>query len=81
MKGRSPARPGAGRARRLVERRCGRLENVALFSGGNDGVEDAKTGTYTFRAPVAGKYRVTASMAGSHEAVLDVVDYLVEQER
>jgi thiol:disulfide interchange protein DsbA len=30
---------------------------------------------------VAGKYRVTASMAGSHEAVLDVVDYLVEQER
>lgn len=30
---------------------------------------------------VAGKYRVTASMAGSHEAVLQVVDYLVEQER
>jgi thiol:disulfide interchange protein DsbA len=37
------------------------------------------TGTPTML--VAGKYRVTASMAGSHEAVLDVVDYLVEQER
>lgn len=37
------------------------------------------TGTPTMI--VAGKYRVTASMAGSHEAVLDVVDYLVEQER
>lgn len=37
------------------------------------------TGTPTVL--VAGKYRVTASMAGSHEAVLDVVDYLVEQER
>lgn len=37
------------------------------------------TGTPTII--VAGKYRVTASMAGSHEAVLDVVDYLVEQER
>jgi len=37
------------------------------------------TGTPTML--VAGKYRVTATMAGSHEAVLDVVDYLVEQER
>ncbi|TGN38734.1 thiol:disulfide interchange protein DsbA/DsbL [Marinobacter confluentis] len=37
------------------------------------------TGTPTVL--VAGKYRVTASMAGSHEAVLDVVNYLVEQER
>lgn len=37
------------------------------------------TGTPTMI--VAGKYRVTASMAGSHEAVLDVIDYLVEQER
>lgn len=37
------------------------------------------TGTPTMI--VAGKYRVTASMAGSHEAVLDVVDYLVERER
>lgn len=37
------------------------------------------TGTPTMI--VAGKYRVTASMAGSHEAVLDVVDYLVEQEQ
>jgi thiol:disulfide interchange protein DsbA len=37
------------------------------------------TGTPTMI--VAGKYRVTASMAGSHEAVLEVVDYLVEQER
>ena len=37
------------------------------------------TGTPTML--VAGKYRVTARMAGSHEAVLDVVDYLVEKER
>jgi len=37
------------------------------------------TGTPTMI--VAGKYRVTASMAGSHEAALRVVDYLVEQER
>lgn len=37
------------------------------------------TGTPT--VIVAGKYRVTASMAGSHEAALDVVDYLIEQER
>ena len=29
---------------------------------------------------VNGKYVVTASMAGSHEAVLKVVDYLVEKE-
>ncbi len=32
--------------RRVVEARCRRLRNVALFSGGNDGVEDGNTGTY-----------------------------------
>lgn len=32
--------------RRLVERRCRRLQTVTLFSGGNDGVENGKTGTY-----------------------------------
>ena len=32
--------------RRLVEQRCRRLEDVALFSGGNDGVEDGRTGTF-----------------------------------
>ena len=37
------------------------------------------TGTPTL--VVNGKYRVSASMAGSHEAVLEVVDYLVAQER
>lgn len=37
------------------------------------------TGTPTMI--VNGKYRITASMAGGHEAVLEVVDYLVEQER
>jgi len=31
--------------RRVVEARCRRLREVALFSGGNDGVEDGKTGT------------------------------------
>jgi hypothetical protein len=30
--------------RRAVSARCGRLRDVALFSGGNDGVEDGKTG-------------------------------------
>lgn len=37
------------------------------------------TGTPTMI--VNGKYRVTASMAGGHEKVLEVVDYLIEQER
>lgn len=37
------------------------------------------TGTPTML--VNGKYTVSASMAGSHEATLEVVDYLVEQER
>jgi hypothetical protein len=32
--------------RRLVERRCGRLEDVALFSGGNDGVDENRSGTF-----------------------------------
>lgn len=32
--------------RRVVERRCRRLRRVALFSGGNDGVEGDKTGTF-----------------------------------
>ena len=30
--------------RRAVSMRCGRLADVALFSGGNDGVENGKTG-------------------------------------
>ncbi|MBS8240393.1 thiol:disulfide interchange protein DsbA/DsbL [Marinobacter lipolyticus] len=37
------------------------------------------TGTPTML--VNGKYTVSASMAGGHEEVLEVVDYLVEQER
>jgi hypothetical protein len=32
--------------RRLVERRCARLADVALFSGGNDGVENGEGGSY-----------------------------------
>jgi len=32
--------------RRLVERCCASLAEVALFSGGNDGIENEKTGTY-----------------------------------
>lgn len=31
--------------RKVVESRCRRLSDVALFSGGNDGVEDGQTGT------------------------------------
>jgi molybdopterin/thiamine biosynthesis adenylyltransferase len=33
-------------SRLVSERRCRRLRDVALFSGGNDGIEDGKTGTY-----------------------------------
>jgi len=32
--------------RRAAERRCRRLRDVALFSGGNDGIEEGKLGTY-----------------------------------
>jgi hypothetical protein len=32
--------------RRAVERRCRRLRDVALFSGGNDGVEEGSAGTF-----------------------------------
>jgi hypothetical protein len=32
--------------RRVVERRCARLRDVALFSGGNDGIENGNTGTF-----------------------------------
>jgi hypothetical protein len=32
--------------RRLLERRCARLSDVALFSGGNDDVEDGSSGTF-----------------------------------
>ncbi len=32
--------------RRIVERGCARLRDVALFSGGNDGVEPGRSGTY-----------------------------------
>ena len=32
--------------RRLLERRCQRLSDVALFSGGNDGIEHGRSGTY-----------------------------------
>jgi hypothetical protein len=32
--------------RRLVERRCAALSTVTLFSGGNDGVENGKRGTF-----------------------------------
>lgn len=33
-------------SRLLLERRCRRLSDVALFSGGNDGVEEGRTGTF-----------------------------------
>ncbi|MBW2243329.1 MAG: ThiF family adenylyltransferase [Deltaproteobacteria bacterium] len=33
-------------SRFLLERRCRRLSDVALFSGGNDGVEEGRTGTF-----------------------------------
>jgi len=38
--------PDNHKTRRLVEQRCATLDDVALFSGGNDGIEDGKTGTY-----------------------------------
>lgn len=33
-------------SRRLLSRRCARLQDVVLISGGNDGVEDGQRGTY-----------------------------------
>jgi molybdopterin/thiamine biosynthesis adenylyltransferase len=38
--------PDNHKTRYIVERRCGRLRDVALFVGGNDGVEDGLTGTF-----------------------------------
>ncbi len=38
--------PDNHKTRRVVELRCGELDDVALFSGGNDGVEDGKSGTF-----------------------------------
>lgn len=38
--------PDNHKTRRIVELQCQKLENVVLFSGGNDGVEGEKTGTY-----------------------------------
>jgi hypothetical protein len=38
--------PDNHRTRRIVERRCARLPDVALFSGGNDDVVQGKTGTF-----------------------------------
>lgn len=33
-------------SRRLLSRRCARLKNVVLISGGNDGIENGQRGTY-----------------------------------
>jgi len=38
--------PDNHKTRHLVEKRCAKLDNVALISGGNDGVEKDRTGTY-----------------------------------
>ena len=38
--------PDNHKTRRLVELRCQELDDVALFSGGNDGVEGDKDGTF-----------------------------------
>jgi molybdopterin/thiamine biosynthesis adenylyltransferase len=38
--------PDNHKTRYIVERRCRRLRDVALFLGGNDGVENGQTGTY-----------------------------------
>ncbi len=38
--------PDNNATRALVARRCMRLRDVVLFTGGNDGVEDGKAGTY-----------------------------------
>jgi molybdopterin/thiamine biosynthesis adenylyltransferase len=38
--------PDNHKTRKLVEDHCKTLENVALFSGGNDGTNDASAGTY-----------------------------------
>jgi len=38
--------PDNHRTRYIVERRCAELSDVALFSAGNDGVENGQSGTY-----------------------------------
>ncbi len=38
--------PDNHKTRRLVEKHCQKLDNMVLFSGGNDGVEGEKDGTY-----------------------------------
>ena len=40
------SQPDNHATRRVVERRCARLDDVVLFSGGNDGVENENTGTF-----------------------------------
>ncbi len=40
------SQPDNHATRRVVERRCARLDDVALFSGGNDGVENGSSGTF-----------------------------------
>ena len=68
--------------RHLVERRCARLNDVALFSGGNDGVEEGRTGTYG-NAQVyvrAGGHDVTNPLSRFHPEIAHPGDALPSQQ-
>jgi hypothetical protein len=68
--------------RRVVESRCRRLRDVALFSGGNDGVEDGNTGTYG-NAQVylrAGGRDVTNPLSRFHPEIRKPADKLPTQQ-
>ncbi len=68
--------------RRVVERRCRRLRDVALFSGGNDGVEDENTGTYG-NAQVylrAGDRNITNPLSRFHPEIRKPADQLPTQQ-
>jgi len=68
--------------RRVVESRCRRLRDVALFSGGNDGVEDGNTGTYG-NAQVylrSGGNNITNPLSHFHPEIRKPADQLPTQQ-
>lgn len=67
--------------RRAVEARCGRLRDAALFSGGNDGVEDGKSGTYGNVQVYlrAGGRDVTNPLSAFHPEIENPADRLPSQ--
>ena len=62
--------------RRLVDERCAALADVVLISGGNDGVEDGRTGTYGTVQLVrrAGGRALTSSLQRFHPEIREPED-------